>query len=156
MQNLTNLENQIYAGLWVRAKASLIDSIVTLPFILVMLYIVGIDLSQISEMFEKIMQEELPADDTTKRVFDFISYIIAISYSVHFVRSKSQATIGKRMMKIYIGDVDGKKLSLNRSLARVVTTIILPFGILMAAFTEEKTALHDVICKTRVFYGNKA
>ncbi|MFT6106910.1 MAG: putative RDD family membrane protein YckC [Rickettsiales bacterium] len=155
MLNFNNSDNQIYAGFWARTKASLLDSLITLPFLIVILYLIGIDFSDLSELAQKMMDEAPPKDDWNKRILDFVSLVIAIGYSVHFVISKKQATIGKRIMNIYIATIDGKKLSLNQAIARVILTILLPFGFLMVAFTKEKTALHDIICNTRVFCGKK-
>jgi uncharacterized RDD family membrane protein YckC len=49
---------------------------------------------------------------------------------------------------------DGSKLGIGRIIGRyfshVISAIILCIGYIMAAFDEEKRALHDRICDTRV------
>ena len=62
------------------------------------------------------------------------------------------------MLGIYVGNLDGSKLSKKRSLARslmsIVTSSTLGIGFLPVLFTKERVSLHDLICKTRVFYGS--
>jgi uncharacterized RDD family membrane protein YckC len=77
----------------------------------------------------------------------------------YFLSRTDQATLGKKIAGIYVGNVDGSKLTwqraLYRALASILTACTLGIGFLFVLFTKEKTALHDVICKTRVFYRNK-
>jgi uncharacterized RDD family membrane protein YckC len=65
-----------------------------------------------------------------------------------------RGTVGKRLVGIVVGDIDGGGLSFVRSLLRNLAKIIssIPFGIgfLMAAFTSRKQALHDLITKAVV------
>jgi uncharacterized RDD family membrane protein YckC len=62
-------------------------------------------------------------------------------------------------MGIYVGNRDGSKLSaakaIARALARYLSAATLGIGYLPIIFTTEKTALHDLICNTRVFHGKK-
>jgi len=65
-----------------------------------------------------------------------------------------RATVGKKLLGLVVGDVDGGGLNFVRSLLRNLAKIIssIPFGIgyLMAAFTARKQALHDLITKAVV------
>lgn len=158
LQINTNPNNEIYAGFVVRVCATLIDMVVTAPIIWAAFHIIGFDpshLPTIEQMLAGIQPEETPE----KRAADFASWIISISYSVYFLTSKKQATPGKRIMNIYVATKDGKKLSVNRCFARFFATILSGIlcgvGFLMVAFTKERTALHDLICNTRVFHGKK-
>jgi hypothetical protein len=154
-----NPDNQeIYAGFVVRLVATVIDMIITAPIIWAALHIIGFDMSHLPTI-EQVMSGVQVKETSETRMADFTSWIISITYSIHFITSKQQATPGKRIMNIYIATKDGKKLSVNRCFARFFASILsgLLFGIgfLMIAFTKEKTALHDLICKTRVYYGKK-
>ncbi|MFT5703155.1 MAG: putative RDD family membrane protein YckC [Rickettsiales bacterium] len=152
----------IYAGFWVRFQAALIDMVVSAPIAWAIIHISGVDLSQLPT-FEQAMSNMLAGIEVPKtmeeKIVDFISYVVSISYSVYFLTSKKQATPGKRIMNIYVATTDRKRLSVNKSFARFLATILsgLLFGIglLLIAHTKEKTALHDIICGTRVFYGKK-
>jgi uncharacterized RDD family membrane protein YckC len=65
-----------------------------------------------------------------------------------------RGTVGKRLLGVVVGDIDGGGLNFVRSLLRNLAKIIssIPFGIgfLMAAFTSRKQALHDLITKAVV------
>lgn len=65
-----------------------------------------------------------------------------------------RGTVGKRLLGVVVGDIDGGGLNFVRSLLRNLAKIIssIPFGIgfLMAAFTSRKQALHDLITKSVV------
>lgn len=152
-----NYPDQIYAGFLARFAAAIIDIVVTLPFMGAIIYIVGIDLPQITNMDQLVAASQMvPTSD--EKIADFIIWTILIAYSVYFLTSKKQATIGKRLMNIYVATRDGEKLTVNCAVARSFASIISAltiFGALMIAFTKEKTAFHDIICGTRVFYGKK-
>jgi len=65
-----------------------------------------------------------------------------------------RATLGKGLLGLVVADADGGRLSFVRSLLRNLAKIIssIPFGIgfLLAAFTDRKQALHDLITKAVV------
>ncbi len=154
-----NPNNQeIYAGFWVRLCATFIDMIITAPIIWAAFHIIGFDMTSLPTV-EQMLEGIQPAETTEKRIADFVSWIISIAYSVYFITSKQQATPGKRIMNIYIATKDGRKLTVNRCFARffasILSGLLLGVGFVMIAFTKEKTALHDLICNTRVFYGKK-
>jgi uncharacterized RDD family membrane protein YckC len=76
-----------------------------------------------------------------------------IGYEVFFVR-KYDATPGKMAMGLKILRPDGSKLSVGRIIGRyfasIISALILLIGYIMAAFDEEKRALHDRLADTRV------
>jgi uncharacterized RDD family membrane protein YckC len=63
--------------------------------------------------------------------------------------SNKQATLGKLALGIIVTDMDGKRLTFGRATGRyfgkILSSLILNIGFLMAAFTEKKQALHDMI-----------
>jgi hypothetical protein len=65
-----------------------------------------------------------------------------------------RATVGKKLLGLVVGDIDGGGLnfvrSLLRNLAKIISSIPLGIGYLMAAFTARKQALHDLITKAVV------
>ena len=68
--------------------------------------------------------------------------------------SKYQASIGKIVLGLKVTDVNGSPLdftkALVRNLCKILSSMILLIGYLMAAFTEKKQALHDMIAGTLV------
>jgi len=65
-----------------------------------------------------------------------------------------RGTVGKLVMGISVTDEDGRPISWGRANARywakVLSFLILGIGFLMAAFTDRKQALHDIIAGTLV------
>jgi uncharacterized RDD family membrane protein YckC len=78
---------------------------------------------------------------------------IGISYEVFFLR-KFDATPGKLAVGLKVLRADGSKLSVGRIIGRYfangVSLLTLGIGYIIAAFDEEKRALHDRMCDTRV------
>lgn len=80
--------------------------------------------------------------------------LISVGYYAAFHASSRQATLGKMAVGIKVVRGDGRRISLARAIARyfatLLSTVILGIGFLMAAFTERKQALHDMVCDTLV------
>ncbi len=82
-----------------------------------------------------------------------ISYTIGVIvpwlYWAAFESSKRQATLGKRVVGILVTDVNGNRLTFLRATARhfskIVSASTLLAGFVMAAFTQRRQALHDLI-----------
>ena len=68
--------------------------------------------------------------------------------------SEKQATVGKMVLGMVVTDVNGGRISFGRAtgrhFAKWLSALILGIGFLMAAFTERKQALHDMIADTLV------
>lgn len=68
--------------------------------------------------------------------------------------SPRMATFGKRAMGIIVTDFDGNQISFGRATARyfgkLISKMVCYVGFIMAAFTERKQALHDVIANCLV------
>jgi len=94
---------------------------------------------------------ELPAGFTL--VLGVLS-LIAILYFAYFESSAKQGTFGKQAMKIIVTDSNGERISflraLGRFLGKIISSMILLIGFIMAAFTSKKQALHDMIAGTLV------
>lgn len=75
-------------------------------------------------------------------------------YCVFMERSASRGTVGKVLLGIGVTDSGGKRLSLGRAaarnLAKAVSGALLPFTLIMVAFTGKKQALHDLMAGTLV------
>ncbi len=80
--------------------------------------------------------------------------IVAPVYYAGMESSAAQATLGKRLIGIKVVDAQGRRLSFMHALGRWVAAITgyitLYIGFLLAAFTEKKQALHDLIASTYV------
>lgn len=80
--------------------------------------------------------------------------LLFLIYYAAFHASARQATLGKLAVGIKVVRGDGRRISLARSVARffasILSGLLFCIGYLMAAFTERKQALHDMICDTLV------
>ena len=124
-----------YAGFWIRAAARVIDMIV-----------LGMAMSILRFIFRSLplIQQE--------------SFTLAVAclYEVYFV-SRQGATIGKIGLNLKIVRADGSAVTrswaLRRYFAMGLSLLTGTVGFWMAAFDQEKRALHDRICATRVVRG---
>jgi len=86
-------------------------------------------------------------------IIAFIQIAIALSYET-FMIGKYGATLGKMACKIQVITADGGKVSYMRALGRYfakqLSRLTCGIGFIMAFFDDEKRALHDRICNTRV------
>lgn len=91
-------------------------------------------------------------------IFGSIKYRLAIAvvinsiYGAYFESSPRQASPGKRVMNIYVGDKDGSRITFFRALARNFAKgilIVSRYGIVIdfpvAFFTQKKQTVHDIV-----------
>ncbi len=75
-------------------------------------------------------------------------------YEAFMLSSEWQATLGKRALSIAVTRSGGAPLSFARAsgrhFAKYISGFILLIGYIMAAFTERKQALHDLMADTVV------
>ncbi len=87
-------------------------------------------------------------------VINLVGTVISVLYFAFFESSQWQATLGKKALGLKVTDLDGRRISfaraLGRNLARILSGLICAIGYIMAAFTERKQALHDLIAGTLV------
>ncbi len=122
-----------YAGFWRRALAVIID---------------GIIVSIVSAPFTW----RLEFDPFTLSYG--VGFIIQWLYFALMECSYRQATLGKMALGIVVTDEQYRRISFARATGRYfgkfLSAIILGIGFIMAAFTEKKQALHDVLADTLV------
>ena len=86
----------------------------------------------------------------------FLSVVAAACYEIFFI-AKRGATIGKMIFGLKVIRADGSPLSLalstGRYFAQLINSFTLGIGYFMAGFDDQKRALHDRICETRVIYS---
>ncbi|MBL7873054.1 MAG: RDD family protein [Cyclobacteriaceae bacterium] len=83
-----------------------------------------------------------------------LAIIIQVLYFTFMESSKMQATVGKLALGLKVTDLQGNKLdftkALIRNLSRILSNFTMLIGYIIAAFTEKKQALHDIIAGTLV------
>lgn len=129
----------MYAGFWRRVAAALIDGILVSAVAFVAGMIWG------------------PAVGDSSGSILLLQLIILVGYYVYFAAMESssyQATVGKIALGIQVTDLNGNRVSfgraLGRNVAKILSSLILLIGYIMAAFTERKQGLHDMIAGTLV------
>ena len=140
-----------YAGFWVRFAAYCIDKIITAP-------IVGIIFSVVSIFSKKFLSRE----NSFYQIEEFISYVIIFpvmwSYFI-FMTYKYKATLGKMILGIKVVSDKEAELNLGQIILReiigkLISSLSFSIGYIIAAFTNKKQALHDIIAHTTVVYKN--
>ncbi len=78
-------------------------------------------------------------------------------YEALLTSSVWQGTVGKRILNLKVTDQAGNRISFARAtgrhFAKYYLSTILFIGFIMAAFTDRKRALHDIIAGTLVWKG---
>lgn len=151
-----------YAGFWMRFVALLIDVFV----IMFIFLIIAFPLSRIGVFGEKnktgpinfeFNQKETTINGEQSQASNFanaILIIIILTYSIGTTVLMGQS-LGKKTLGIKIVDKNGNKPKLTAAIIRstvkiFISTIILFFGFLLAAFDGNKQALHDKAASTHV------
>ncbi len=140
---------QDFGGFWARFAAKMIDGLILLG--------IGILLSEAVAALFYEGTIPVPPDWRgflrAQGILSLINAIIAIWFSVYFIR-KHQATPGKRMLGLRVVRADGSPVGAGKIILRYfgeqLSGILFMSGYVMAAFDDEKRALHDYLCDTRV------
>lgn len=88
-------------------------------------------------------------------IYSLAKLSVIVPYFVFLESSRWQGTVGKKILKIKVGDYKGDRISIGKSSLRLLgkwlSGQILLIGYIMAFFTEKHQALHDFIAGTFVF-----
>lgn len=144
----------VYAGFWRRLAALCIDSILV-GIVFYALFFGGLmTLGGGLAAFEN--PDALGAGAIGGfLVAIYVAYpVISALYFVGMESSGTQATLGKMAVGIKVTDADGRRISRGRGLGRWASHLLcymtLYIGYIMAAFTERKRGLHDMVASTLV------
>lgn len=114
-----------YAGFWLRFVAWVLD--------LIALAMVRMAMSQIHSPFF---------------VFGG-TFVITWIYFAAFESSTLQATPGKMALSLYVTDLEGRRIGFGRASGRffgkILSSILLGIGYVVAGFSQRKQALHDMM-----------
>jgi uncharacterized RDD family membrane protein YckC len=134
-----------YAGFRVRFGAKFLDGLILWVINTLITFMVGLMISKPS-----------PQAGIAFAVLLWVIQIgIAVCYSGYFL-GKHRATPGKMACGLVVVSPEGEQISCMRGAGRycaeMLSSMILLAGYLMVLFDDEKRALHDRICNTRVVY----
>lgn len=119
---------QVYAGFWMRVGAYLLDVVILIIPLAMFSLVPGINI-------------------LVDLIGPWLYYALQES-------SEHQATLGKRALKIYVTDLQGRRISFGqatgRHFGRIICVLTLGVGYMMAGFTAQKQGLHDMMAGTLV------
>jgi len=143
----------VYAGFWRRFVAMIIDSFVFAPLVVIVILMSG--------LFGIAMRPSVDPEGLTGAIFSFgvvvlmcLLFVGNWLYHTTMESSRHQATLGKKALGIIVTDMSGNRISFARANGRFfgkwISGMIMNVGYLMAAFTEKKQALHDILASCLV------
>jgi len=145
----------VYVGFWRRAAAALVDNaLIGIPG----QFLAGILGAIAGNMIETSQRLDPTSVPVGGIVVFFSSFVLTFAlyaiYYAWFYSSSKAATPGKMLVGIKVVRPDGERITFLRGVGRFfatfISSMILNIGYIMAAFTDQKQALHDMICDTRV------
>ncbi len=153
----------MYGDFWIRFVAYLIDSII-MGVAVVVFFIPLAAITGAAAHFRTLGELSRQGRPDPALVAAFLSILFTFAgaallitwlYHAYFESSSWQATPGKRAVNLYVTDLNGQPISFlhatGRHFAKLITGLIpLLLGYIMAAFTERRQALHDMIAGTLV------
>jgi uncharacterized RDD family membrane protein YckC len=140
-----------YGGFWIRLVAKIIDNIIMGIVNWAIMIPISIALAPAT------IESGKPFPTSGFFAFLGLQVVLSISlpaaYNTYFI-GRFGATLGKMACRLKVVAPDGGRVSYGRALGRffseMLSSMILLIGYIMAAFDDEKRALHDRICSTRV------
>ena len=144
-----------YAGFWVRFAARMIDALILGGLGLLL------ESGLVHLRFDGVYPDPLTDFQGWLRLQGIllpINLAIALAYAVFFIL-RHEATPGKRLLGLRVVRADGGRLGawrvVGRYFAEQLSGLTFLAGYVMAAFDDEKRALHDFMCDTRVVKGER-
>lgn len=144
---------RIYAGFWLRVVATLLDA-----------FVMFIPVGWVLTFTIIFIHVAFRMNDDIRAIVLIISLLLIptltlMIYSALMESSRWQGTVGKLVVGLHVGDLDGRRLTLGRSARRTVakclSTITIGIGYLLCGFTKRKQALHDIVAKCLVLRGRR-
>lgn len=138
--------NQVrYGGFWIRVGARIIDTVLLSVLALALgVLVVAPNVSQPPDLMRLLAAEA---------VLIVVNTIISATYEITLTATKG-GTLGKLALGLQVVTPDGKRLTWGRAAGRYFAQLVSGFtfgiGYVIAAFDEQKRALHDHIASTRV------
>ena len=137
-----------FGGFWIRWGAIVLDVLIMSP-LLVVVWFAGMYAIPTAAVYS-------PGDSLLpSMLFQLLYYGLIAAYEIFFV-GRFAATPGKMICGLRVVRSDGSPVTYGRAtgrfFARFLTKFTLYIGYLIAAFDDQKRALHDHVCDTRVVY----
>ena len=141
-----------YGGFWIRFLAYVIDHI-----------LIGVVLGPLAVIWVlPLIISAVHSDDGPEpwMLGMLMLYFVAAAvflwlYDALLTCSSWQGTVGKKLLRLKVTDMAGNRISFGRAtgrfFAKILSRMMFHIGFIMAAFTERKQGLHDMIAATLVW-----
>lgn len=144
----------VQAGFWKRTAAYLIDGMLIGIVSQVIQLVLMLGFFGFSSLGSGSPDFSTPGGIVMLALVYLMPMAMSALYFGLFHASTKQATLGKMAVGIKVVRTDGSRISVGRGIGRyfgfLLSSLTIFIGFLMAAFTERKQALHDMLCDTLV------
>ncbi len=146
-----SFQTPVYAGFWMRFLAYLIDTLL----LSAVFFPLGLGLGLVIGASDGVENSPLfAAAGSLSRV---VSIAAGWLYFGLLESSSWQGSVGKKLLGLRVTDMNGQRISFGKATGRyfgkILSGMICLIGFIMAAFTEKKQALHDMLAGTLVVTG---
>ena len=151
-----------FPAFWKRALAFSVDAAVVVALYSLLIYVVN-NLLALPVEYSPILERgiSLKMSPYLEEHFVEIALLYSLSklavlfpYFALLESSRPQATLGKLLFGIKVTDLSGRRISFSRATGRffgkILSGQLLLIGYFLAAFTQRKQALHDLLAGTLV------
>jgi uncharacterized RDD family membrane protein YckC len=142
-----------FAGFWLRAVAYLIDTV-----------LISLVFGLIASFYPATFIKYPDAASTSLTSLTSLPQLTPIAFAItmtanwlyytFFEASIWQATPGKRVLRLYVSDLNGQRVTFARAAwrnaAKLISSLTFLVGYLVAGITERKQALHDILASCLV------
>jgi uncharacterized RDD family membrane protein YckC len=151
---LLNTGEMRYAGFWIRVAARIIDwLIIGVPLVIIFFVVMFAAIAPAARGREPSPDPILPT--IMILFFQFLVIGVEMAYEIFFL-GKYGATPGKMACSIKVVTAERDKIGYGRATGRffsyILSRLTCYIGFIIVAFDDQKRALHDYICNTRVVY----
>ena len=146
------------AGFWIRFLATLVDGILSsvLAWILSILMNENASQSINNSLTQSPDEMALTLENLVSPSDSIANLLYAIIFVIIFTATQFRGSPGKLLCRIQVVNPDMTQIGIGKSIGRyfsyILSAIPLMIGFMLAGWTKDKKALHDMICNTRVVY----
>jgi uncharacterized RDD family membrane protein YckC len=137
-----------YAGFWLRVAATILDTLIVFIPLQLLIGVLGVAISYSGSIISYDVQVIFSI------LLNLLRIASAILYKSLMECSSKQATLGKIIVGIKVTDLYGNRITFGKAIGRYFASIINAFSLnllyLMAAFTDKKQCVQDMIAGTLV------
>ena len=137
-----------YAGFFLRFIAFFIDFWIVFIFNSIVIRAFSLETSELTSEIFSLSDSFIIVTHPIFIISSWLYYALLESHQTY------QATIGKRLLRLQVVDINEKKISFGkatgRHFAKYISAIILGIGFIMAGFTKYRQGLHDQAAGTFV------